>query len=86
VSPHGVLELSLHLAGAIPNALKVENIFGLSLYELGATTAPVKIVDGMIAMPQAPGHGVVFDGPALAAHEIIAGAAFVREAITHAGI
>jgi L-alanine-DL-glutamate epimerase-like enolase superfamily enzyme len=86
VSPHGVLELSLHLAGAIPNASKVENIFGLSLHELGATTAPVQIVDGTIALPQAPGHGVVFDGPALAAHEITAGAAFAREAITHAGI
>jgi L-alanine-DL-glutamate epimerase-like enolase superfamily enzyme len=86
VSPHGVLELSVHLAGALSNASKVENIFGLSLHELGATRAAVQIVDGTIALPQVPGHGVVFDGPALAEHEITAGTPFVREAITHAGI
>ena len=86
VSPHGALELSVHLAGAIHNCSKVENIFGLSLHELGATSAPVEIADGNIAMPDAPGHGVVFDGAALAKHEITATTPFVREPITHAGL
>lgn len=62
VSPHGALELSLHLAAAIPNSSKIENIFGVSLFELGATKSEIPIVDGMISPPEMPGHGVTFDG------------------------
>lgn len=65
ISPHGALELSLHLAAAIPNSDRIENIFGVSLHELGATTVETRIVDGMAAPGEEPGHGVVFDGPAL---------------------
>ena len=86
VSPHGVLELSMHLAGAVPNCGMIENIFGLSLYDLGATISPIDINNGTIALPETPGHGIVFDGPALAAHEISATGAIQREAITHSGI
>jgi L-alanine-DL-glutamate epimerase-like enolase superfamily enzyme len=70
LSPHGVLELSMHLAAATPNCGMVENIFGLNLFDLGATTAPPDIRSGTIALSDSPGHGIVFDGPALAANEI----------------
>jgi len=64
-SPHGALELSLHLAAAVPRCDKIENIFGVSLYELGVTTRETPIVGGRATPPDSPGHGVVFDGPAL---------------------
>ncbi len=48
LSPHGALELSMHLAGATPNCAMVENIFGLNLNDFGATAAPVDIRNGMI--------------------------------------
>ncbi len=67
VSPHGALEISLHLAGATPNSGMVENIFGLNLHDFGATTTPIEIRNGAIALPETPGHGVMLDGPALAA-------------------
>lgn len=66
ISPHGALELSLHLAAAIPNSDRIENIFGVSLHELGATTAHIAIANGTARPGDTPGHGVVFDGPALA--------------------
>jgi L-alanine-DL-glutamate epimerase-like enolase superfamily enzyme len=72
VSPHGAVELTAHLAAAVPNSLAVENIFGLGLHDIGATTRPLEVRDGMIAPGEAPGHGVVFDGPALAEHEVAA--------------
>lgn len=65
ISPHGALELSLHLAAAIPNSDKIENIFGVSLYELEVTTVETVIRDGFAVPPDMPGHGVVLDGPAL---------------------
>ena len=70
ISPHACMELSMHLAGATQNSAGVENIFGLNLYDFGATAAPIPINDGMITLPDTPGHGVVFDGPALAPNEI----------------
>jgi L-alanine-DL-glutamate epimerase-like enolase superfamily enzyme len=70
ISPHGAVELTAHLAAAIPNSLAVENIFGLGLHEVGATTAPLAVRDGMITLGETPGHGLVFDGPALIDHEI----------------
>lgn len=70
ISPHGAMELSVHLACAIPNASKIENITGVSLFELGATASPLPIENGMLMPPSEPGHGVVLDVAALAEHEI----------------
>jgi L-alanine-DL-glutamate epimerase-like enolase superfamily enzyme len=80
ISPHGAMEISVHLAAAVPNALHVENIFGLNLYDFGATANPMSVKDGKLVPPDAPGHGVVFDGPSLVAeNEIQPGKAIDRE-------
>jgi L-alanine-DL-glutamate epimerase-like enolase superfamily enzyme len=80
ISPHACMELSVHLACAVPNALHVENIFGLNLYDFGATAEPLPVRDGRLSPTDTPGHGVVFDGPSLtAANEIQPGQAIDRE-------
>lgn len=80
ISPHGAMEISVHLAAAAPNALHVENIFGLNLHDFGATASPLPIKDGRLVPPDAPGHGVVFDGPSLITeNEILPGQAIQRE-------
>lgn len=80
ISPHGAMEISVHLAAAAPNALHIENIFGLNLYDFGATATPMQIENGRLAPPDAPGHGVVFDGPSLIkANEMVPGQAIDRE-------
>lgn len=86
ISPHGAMEISQHLAAALPNALHVENIFGLNLHDFGATAEPLPIKDGRIVLGEALGHGVVFDGPALAGNEIMPGEPFAREALQHGGV
>jgi L-alanine-DL-glutamate epimerase-like enolase superfamily enzyme len=80
ISPHACMELSVHLACAVPNALHVENIFGLNLYDFGATAEPLPVRDGRLSPTDTPGHGVVFDGPSLTeANEIQPGQAIDRE-------
>jgi L-alanine-DL-glutamate epimerase-like enolase superfamily enzyme len=80
ISPHFAMELSVHLAAAAPNALHIENIFGLNLFDFGATAAPLPIVEGSLAPGETPGHGVVFDGPSLTAeNEVLPGQAIERE-------
>lgn len=80
ISAHGAMEISVHLAAAAPNVLHIENIFGLNLHDFGATAHPMAIVDGRLAPPDSPGHGVVFDGPSLvAANEILPGQVIDRE-------
>lgn len=78
ISPHAGLEISCHLAAALPNALHVENIFGLNLFDFGATATPMPVTDGRIVMNENPGHGVVFDGPSLEGNELTAGVAIDR--------
>ena len=79
ISPHGALELSAHLAAALPNVLHVENIFGLNLFDFGATAEPPAIVNGRYTPEQIPGHGVRFDRQALDRHALSAGAAIERQ-------
>lgn len=78
LSPHGAIELSVHLTAALPNALHVENIFGLNLFDLGATTTRLPIHGGQVVPSEVPGHGVVFDGPALTGTGIVPGMAIDR--------
>lgn len=86
ISPHGALEISQHLAAAAANALHVENIFGLNLHDYGATASSVPVKDGKIVLGDAPGHGVVFDGPSLAENEVLTGGAIKRESMQHGGM
>jgi len=79
VSPHGALELSVHLAAALPNALHIEHIFGLNLFDFGATSTPLPITGGRLTPGPGAGHGVSFDREALAAHEVILGKAIDRQ-------
>jgi len=43
-------------------------------------------VDFFIALPDEPGHGVVFDGPALAANEVHGTGAIKRKSVISAGL
>lgn len=86
ISPHGALELSTHLAGAITHSSSVENIFTTSLYELGVCTQPIRIENGLVTLNDTPGHGVVFDGPALREHEVSSNARIDDRVTMHAGL
>lgn len=79
ISPHGALELSVHLAAALPNAMHVENIFGLNLFDFAATSTPMIISNGRYVPGSAPGHGVTFDRAALEEHELPLGEAIERQ-------
>jgi len=79
ISPHGATELSVHLAAALPNAIHVENVFGLNLIDFSATTTPMTIEDGRCTPGAAPGHGVVLDYDALTAHELTPGQPIDRQ-------
>lgn len=70
ISPHGAVELSVHLASAIPNATKIENISGVSLFELGAVDEPMPVRNGMLKPGDAPGHGVVIGVDGISEHEV----------------
>ncbi len=61
VSPHVRTELSVSLAGAVPNGLAVENHSALrSVIKNG-----LKVVDGMAIAPSVPGVGIEWDDEAL---------------------
>ena len=38
--------------------------------EGGATTVPLPVRDGRMTLTDTPGHGVIFDGPALHEYEV----------------
>lgn len=78
ISPHGAAELSVHLAAALANALHVENIFGLNLFDFGATSEPMTVADGRATPGSTPGHGVSLDWDFLAGHELALGEAIPR--------
>ncbi|WEX10926.1 mandelate racemase/muconate lactonizing enzyme family protein [Chelativorans sp. AA-79] len=79
ISPHGAMELSVHLAAALPNALHVENIFGLNLFDFGATSGPMAIANGRYVLGSGRGHGVTFSAAALEEHKLSLGEAIERE-------
>jgi len=62
IAPHLVPELSIHILAAIPNAALVEVLAG-SPENLFRDS--VEIVDGMMAAPLRPGHGVEFSKDAI---------------------
>ncbi|MCB0014238.1 MAG: mandelate racemase/muconate lactonizing enzyme family protein [Anaerolineales bacterium] len=67
VTTHGVHELHLQLLGAIPNPSFLEvHSFGLERFILN----PPVLIDGVMQLPEAPGHGVQFDWAGLAACEV----------------
>jgi L-alanine-DL-glutamate epimerase-like enolase superfamily enzyme len=62
IAPHLVPELSIHVLVAIPNAALVEFLAG-SPDDLWVD--PPQIVDGMMAPPDRPGHGMKFSAEAV---------------------
>lgn len=62
IAPHLVPELSIHVLVSIPNAALVEFLAG-SPEDLWVD--PPQIVDGMMAPPDRPGHGMEFSAEAL---------------------
>jgi L-alanine-DL-glutamate epimerase-like enolase superfamily enzyme len=71
VAPHFMMELSVHALCAVPNGLILEDLQGGSLTDLGVLAEPIQVVQGHIAAPARPGHGIVFDRAALARHEAV---------------
>ena len=61
VVSHGVPEIHVHLVGAVPNGLTVE--YMPRLFALWKSVP--EPVDGMLAMPTAPGLGLEFDQAAI---------------------
>ena len=70
VAPHFLIELSVHALCGMPNGLFLEDLPGGSLTELGVLAEPIRVVNGEMAPPARPGHGIIFDPAALARHEI----------------
>lgn len=70
VAPHFMMELSVHALCAVPNGLILEDLQGGSLTDLGVLAEPIRVVKGEIGPPARPGHGIVFDPPALARYEV----------------
>ena len=66
VSPHYLMEIHLHLAAAVPNALWVEYIPPLD----AVLSEPLQLVDGHFVVPDRPGHGVVFDWEKLGRYQM----------------
>ena len=62
IAPHLVPELSIHVLVSIPNGALVESLAG-SPEDLWRD--PVEIVDGMMAPPDRPGHGMEFSTDAV---------------------
>ncbi len=68
IAPHGALEASIIVAGAIPGCYPVENIEGGSFLEQGIAQVAAKPERGRVILSEAPGLGVEFDRAALADH------------------
>ena len=65
IAPHYMMELSLPLLCAVPNAFMLEDVVGGSLTELGLLENPIATRDGIGVPLDVPGHGIVFDRAAL---------------------
>lgn len=63
LAPHGTEFVGQHCVGALPETLIVETYPGP--YGLGWLLGPLKITDGWIDLPDAPGLGLTIDKPAL---------------------
>ena len=70
VSPHFMLDLSVHALCAVPNGLILEDLKGGSLTDLGIRAEPLRVTQGEVAPPARPGHGIVFDQTALGKYEV----------------
>jgi L-alanine-DL-glutamate epimerase-like enolase superfamily enzyme len=70
VAPHFIMELSVHALCAVPNGLILEDLQGGSLTDLGILVEPIQVVNGEMAPPARPGHGIVFDPAALRRYEV----------------
>lgn len=70
VAPHFMMELSVHALCAVPNGLILEDLQGGSLTDLGILAEPIRVVNGEMAPPARPGHGIVFDPSALRRYEV----------------
>jgi L-alanine-DL-glutamate epimerase-like enolase superfamily enzyme len=57
VAPHYLMELHLHLAAAVPNAIWVEHIPSLD----AVLAEPLRLTDGHYTVPDRTGHGILFD-------------------------
>lgn len=86
IAPHNALELSAHLVGAITNGFMVENIEGGNLADFGVVIEAPAVTNAQVRLDSRPGHGVVFDEAALAAHLMDATGVVEREPAVHEGL
>jgi len=70
VTSHFYIELMVHVLAAVPNALYLEyiQVFVESLNEV--VIHPVEIKNGMMRVPQRPGHGVEFSEEAIKKYRV----------------
>jgi D-arabinonate dehydratase len=72
IAPHWMANIHVHLLGAVPNGLTVE-FFVLEEDVLNferIVREPLQPVEGLIQVPQRPGHGVELDDEAVAHYRI----------------
>jgi hypothetical protein len=65
-----MMELSGQLLCCLSHGTILESIDGGSLTNLGALAESIRIEDGDFTPPGRPGHGIIFDRAALAAHAV----------------
>lgn len=63
LAPHGIHHVGMHCVGALPEALTVETY--PEAYAYPELVPPLRLVDGMIVLPDAPGLGLEVDRAAL---------------------
>lgn len=63
LAPHGTEFIGQHCVGAVPEALIVETYPGP--YNLGSLLGPLRIEEGYVDLPEAPGLGIEIDRAAL---------------------
>jgi L-alanine-DL-glutamate epimerase-like enolase superfamily enzyme len=83
VAPHFLAELSLHALCAVPNGLILENVTGGSLYEVGLTTRPLEMRNGVFTAGDIPGHGLNLDAGALDRYRVRHGDLAQVDSSTH---
>jgi D-arabinonate dehydratase len=64
LAPHGIHHIGMHCVGSVPEGLTVETY--PEAYAFPELLPPLRLVDGMIVLPDAPGLGLEVDRAALA--------------------
>jgi L-alanine-DL-glutamate epimerase-like enolase superfamily enzyme len=70
VAPHAGLELSMHMCAAVQNGQMVERMIDGDLSDLGLFNESVAADNGIIVLPDRPGHGFTIDWKRMTPHAL----------------